>query len=374
MNTQNASNSFGFNRNDLVLIIGESIGENCVNSIKLADELGRSGEFGKVLHLNTVQYIKHLNTNIRSVLGAGFDIDTSPDHMMFLSSPCGNLSRQRKEVNYYTFDCNGGIETLVINSFELAALSYRDREKLIGNILFWVNNFDLTVVIYAQRDRDVPVAGYRERGGFGRLAGVANVVIKNFEDKSSAGKITTDKAKKEEIKKQQEAEQKKQKYDEFRRSMLSGDALYEVVDDPLSDKDDNYHRSETFISPSGEKEVYTESVNVLEMSDKQRAWDEQEIPRHKKRIWFDNWAENKETKRVTAHEEFSALGSNYERTMTFAKKDYDLPTPLPTKQEPTVGIPLKDFLDRFRKTATGSVLNDRVDTKEVAESSFGMAA
>ncbi len=179
MDTSTTSNSFSFNPNDLVLIIGDSMGANCPESVRFAHELATSGAFGGVLHVNTFQRPKKHTRCIHQTLGTDADISDGIDGVHFVTNTAGEL--QYLDYLIERLIDNAGLATIVINSWEMSAGGSRQRERLLFQIQRWLCEFELTVIIYAQQSKATPRAGYINRGGFGKLAGIADRVILNVE-------------------------------------------------------------------------------------------------------------------------------------------------------------------------------------------------
>ena len=176
MNTQNTRNSFEINKNGLVLIIGDSIGENAVSSIELAERLQKSAKPGeRVMHLNTFEHPMHFGASMRAALGphAYRDQSTGP---VYENSTLGEAHLTDTSSHYAARD-GERIATIIINSWEFAAHDYRIREKLVFWILKLMTLDDIRVVVFAQFRGSLPEIGKIQRGGLGKLAGLADQVV-----------------------------------------------------------------------------------------------------------------------------------------------------------------------------------------------------
>lgn len=188
MNTSTTSNSFSFIPNDLVLIIGDSMGANCPESVRFAHELATSGEFGSVLHINTFQRPKKHTRCIHQTLGTDANISGGIDGLHFVTNTAGELQYIDNLIDRLI--AREGLATIVINSWEMSAGNSRQRERLLFQIQHWLCELELTVIIYAQESKAIPRAGYINRGGFGKLAGIADRVILQLEAENEHAEST----------------------------------------------------------------------------------------------------------------------------------------------------------------------------------------
>lgn len=343
MNTQEQHNSFYFNPNDLVLIVGESVGQNCNSSIRFAQSLGRDGRFGKVLHINTLQRRKKYRKTIYETLGAGYDIDHAPDGAIFHSCEKGKLVADAGFID--TMYKQADVRTIVVNSWELASLDHRTREKLLYQILTWNDDYDLTIIVYAQQSSAMPRPGYMMRGGFGKLCGIADVVIEDLNSRADS---------------QEHA------------AMLAPEAVALTQERPATVEEsatitERTDFGERLITPFGTEVVYTEDVYPFEASDDDvQLWDSLGIPRSARRVYF-NRNPREANRRIIVFEERIVDHKHIERSIEAWLSEYSFPEVVPLVDSPLVGVKLEDYLDRYRKPIPVHVQNDVVEMEELAE-------
>lgn len=346
MNTQKEHKSLEFNPNDLVLIVGECIGENCVESVKLALELGRTGLHGGILTINTVQRRKKYAKTVYAALPEGYDIEAGPDGLFFRTLAMGNLVDSDDIVREY-FE-HRQVRTVIINCWELAARDYRTREKLQFMIMRWLEEFGVSVLIYAQRSTAMPKPGYGQRGGFGRLAGVADVIHKAYTDEEPDLDVTPKTAASSDT-----------------EIITPAEMAAWLEDADVSDMNLN-GPAKTVINIHGHKEIYLDAVFDLEENDEVvQRWDRIGIPRGARKIYFSKPPGNSKT--TTIIEERIIEKDVFHRTAIVYVSDYEFPSPVPYETAPLLRVKLENYLDQHRKPAGVVVQNEVVENTQVAE-------
>lgn len=338
MNSQKASNSIDFNPNDLVLIIGNSMGENCAESVRFARAVADRGDFGQVLFINTVQRQKKLTRTLHETLGPEYDPLHNHDGLFVLSSQFGDLASSSATIRQFFQQTD--IRTIVVNSWEMSAGSSRSRERLLFQIQHWLCELDATVIVYAQESSATPKAGYAQRGGFGKLAGLSDRVIVN---------VTTE-------------EPKKRYY---------ADLVHDESDDAeIEEQDEDLAISRSTINPNGTQEYFMESSVEIEDDDAIiRKWDAMEIPRLEPRIYFPDGMSDRD--RTTIIEERFSRGRILMRTISVATSEYDFPQVVPTEDAPEVGLMLEEYLDDRRRPNPVRVHSDVAEMQEVTDQISG---
>jgi hypothetical protein len=189
---------------EVTLMLGISIGSNIGASIEHACQILASGKGGNVLYINTVQTHWKIADSIRKhvplpeqYIGDYYlPNERTSDRVFFMTTDTGELYKEKEKILNYMRDRN--VKTVIINSWEFAGKSSRHREALL--FLFrGINNGDpnpkynpdakeyepyfdyayqpATVIVYAEALPNAPLAGKIHRGGFGKLAAIADQVI-----------------------------------------------------------------------------------------------------------------------------------------------------------------------------------------------------
>jgi hypothetical protein len=358
MNTETQLNSFEINRNDLVLIIGESMGSNSKESVKLAQGLASGGSHGTVLFVNSYQRPHKFQLTVKEALGQNYDIKNNTDNLRYSSCLAGNLPDSCRLVEQ---ELESGVSTIVINCWELAARDPRLRERLLFQILHWMHLYSITVILYAQKSSAIPKAGYAQRGGFGKLAGAADQVINAFEAAGEGSAPT-----KRDIHNipfadltSEEQAQWYQKHKEREKNQLrSSEPLATLEDEGLSDFDAK--AIEEF------SEEIDESETVI------KAWDKLGIPRNERRVYF--YGNPQGMKFAHIVEERMSKKRIHCRSVEVDTANYDFPETVPLEYTPEVGVRLESYLGRYRKTNSVNVQNDVEENQGVAGQVLRMAA
>lgn len=176
MNTSSAINSLDLNRKNLVLIIGDSIGENIDSSLVLARRLQSEQTYGRrVLYVNTVQSAQVLGQRGKEVIGPEFRY-RDEQGMDCRTLTRGSLSSVDEEVRAMFFG-KYAVRTVVINSWEFSAEDYRTRDRVVSMLRRWVVEDGVQVIVFAQFRSAVPTVMKVQIGGIGKLAGLADGVF-----------------------------------------------------------------------------------------------------------------------------------------------------------------------------------------------------
>ncbi len=167
---------------DVTLLLGASIGSNIDASLSHSKEILGVLPSGSVLYINTVQNTHAMWLSLRkqelypdrygNCLVGG-------DHRKMIYTidvPRGDLYRCKDMIK----EClsEGYIQYVVINSWEFSSKNSRYREEAIFLIKDLVNGLQggyepVHVLIYAEETSSKPLAQKLQRGGFGKLAGIA---------------------------------------------------------------------------------------------------------------------------------------------------------------------------------------------------------
>ena len=172
------------------LLLGSSTGSNIQASFAHAMELLSSNMPGSVLYINTVDNTRSMNTIAR---GYGLKPNRSGlceipsdlceidyKHSIYIINlKRGDLHRLRDTIREHLYE--GYIQYVIINSWEFAASSSRYREQAIFLLKDLTDGLDekvnpVSVMVYAEQPPNEPVAQKIQRGGFGKLSGLAKGV------------------------------------------------------------------------------------------------------------------------------------------------------------------------------------------------------
>lgn len=203
------TNTLEYDQNGLTVYLGENIGDNAVNSMRHAYQLAKNARFGEVIYLNTFQSEYQLNKTMARAVSKYFDLETQT-RMNIVSTTIGELANEggmmAKELaprqvenplgftkdgksidemdTFYPFGKEAEIErrkirpkVIIMNSWEFAARDCRHRERLIFMINEWITHKGISVIIYAEDNNRTAKAGKLQRGGFGKLMGLASMVV-----------------------------------------------------------------------------------------------------------------------------------------------------------------------------------------------------
>jgi len=200
----NRTNEVTLQEREVTLMLGENTGANIGTSLRHACQIVESHKGESVLYINTVQTVWKIADSIRKnvpkpekyIADYYLPDDTRSDCVYFMTSDSGELHKEKEKI--LNFMRNHKVKTVIVNSWEFAAKNSRLREALLF-IFRGLNNGDrnpkykpdskeyepyfatdyqpATVIIYAEAILSTPQAGKINRGGFGKLAMIADQVI-----------------------------------------------------------------------------------------------------------------------------------------------------------------------------------------------------
>ena len=171
-----------FEREGVNVIVGDSIGKNVTAAIRHGYNLSRTGE-GNVLYIDTVETNKQLENSMRKVMGPPLPEDKILNHdpneptIYFETVHHGELAKQRYMILDYIRYKN--VTSVIVNSWEFACNKFQDRQDvlfLFQELTEGVYINAASVLVYAQAPAKDPIAGMLQRGGLGKLAGMARMV------------------------------------------------------------------------------------------------------------------------------------------------------------------------------------------------------
>ncbi len=387
MDTYANTNSFEINKNDLILIIGESMGDNSRESLKLAHQLGSGGKHGQVLFINSYQRPHKFMLTLRQALGSGYDIQNNRDNLTCLSSVAGDLLNASTTIESKLKD---GVSTVLINGWELIARDSRLKEKLLYTILGWMHVYSITVILYAQKSSSIPKVGHLQRGGFGKLAGVADLVVKNYSDEPAIERPVNESV------------------DDTRTENIPDDLVYDrypeesVIEDhkpdDTTDEDHDVDIEEVFKgkwrdsrtigwqhdegesyfrtshSASGYREFHDLVAHDHGFFKKEvDLWKALSIPPVEPKVYFPSKPDA--SRHYTLVYEFRTIGKNlWVKTAKISFADYHFPPVIPLAENPVRGMKLEAYLEQYRVGNSENVKNDVVIDQGVTDQVLKRAA
>lgn len=200
----NRTREVSLNEREVTLMLGESTGMNIGASIRHACQILDSKRGERVLYINTVQTVWKIADSIRRnvpnpeqyIADYYLPDNTKSDCIYFMTTDTGELHKEKEKI--LNFMKNNNVKTVIVNSWEFAAKNSRLREALLF-IFRGLNNGDqnphykpdskeyqpyfaadyqpATVIVYAEALSNTVLAGKINRGGFGKLAAIADQVV-----------------------------------------------------------------------------------------------------------------------------------------------------------------------------------------------------
>ena len=171
-NTQLNSKASAFSIQEITIVVGDTIGENCRSSIRYACDIAKDGRFGKVIFFNTVQTERKMVSVGREVLVGDYDI--ANENITFETADIGETLSLSSAVREHV---TTGHAVIVINSWEFASREPRQRDRLLFQLKEWINKFGLTVIIFMQKHTLAPCPGSLQRRGAGKLSAISDRVL-----------------------------------------------------------------------------------------------------------------------------------------------------------------------------------------------------
>jgi hypothetical protein len=170
---------------NITLLLGENIGLNIDASLAHTKELVSTDQHGAVLYLNTVQTARSMFESARSLGlepdGSGFTIVGGRycKQIYILNIERGDLHKAKDKIVRYLANCR--IQYVVVNSWEFAARSSRYREEAVFFLKELTGESSpefepVSVLVYAEELERKTRAQKIQRGGYGKLAGLAKKV------------------------------------------------------------------------------------------------------------------------------------------------------------------------------------------------------
>jgi hypothetical protein len=202
------SDLFEFEQYGLTVYLGENIGDNAVTAMRHAYSLAKNRRFGEVMYLNTYQSEYKLDKTLAAAVSKYFTLELQTT-LSIVSSTLGELANERgkmaKHLAGFRVESPVGLspsktvkkndvnpftgtapevemvlvrpKIIVINSWEFAAKDCRHRERLLFMINEWITVRGISVIIYAEDNNRASKAGKLQRGGFGKLMGLADMIV-----------------------------------------------------------------------------------------------------------------------------------------------------------------------------------------------------
>jgi len=172
------------------LLLGSSIGSNIHASLAHAKELLLTQAAGSVLYINTVDNTKSMKKiardhGLKPNLSGLCQIDSYlcdidyRHNIYIINLKRGDLHRLRDTIREHLYE--GYIQYVIVNSWEFAASNSRYREQAIFLLKDLTDGLDekvnpVSVMVYAETPPKETLAQKIQRGGFGKLSGLAKNV------------------------------------------------------------------------------------------------------------------------------------------------------------------------------------------------------
>ncbi len=229
--------------NDVTLLLGSTIGANIDASLKHSVELVRSQASGSVLYINTVENTRGMyNTARKNGLTPDHDydycfVDGDRRKVIYMMNVIkGELHKRGSEIREYLRE--GYIQYIVINSWEYASRNPRYREDLIFLIKELTDGLEgghapMNVLIYAQETKSSPDVQKLQRGGFGKLSGIAKKV-ECITVKETLAKIEEENS--------EETKEMTESFESVSKELEANDPRIGTEDEPGISEDEFYNR------------------------------------------------------------------------------------------------------------------------------------
>ncbi len=166
------NNHLNFTPGELTIYIGADARRNRDESLRQADAICSFGRHGNVLYVNTSFSNRKMLAASRKILRDA----TSPFY--YQQVPMG-------ELNYYWSDIKEmvkqhNIQHIIINSWEYGFKNYKEKEEIIFRLMPLMNS-GVSILVYSQANPETAFAGKIQRGGLGKLSGLADQIFKFIE-------------------------------------------------------------------------------------------------------------------------------------------------------------------------------------------------
>ncbi len=230
-----------FAQGEITVYCGDHAGANIHQSLQQAREIAVSSRRGNIMYINTIYTTRRLLAAARRDLGM---TDGQRVHPTGDDSTGEQAAPGTKEGIFFRHVIGGDlckyldeireaiktqqIKYLIVNSWDFANRNYGFKEKALFGLLHIANELNVAVIIYSQAYSRGAVAGEIHRGGLGKLASIANEIIRL-------------------------------RSDEILEDMRSGEIKVKILSDKKINELD-YARSETGVSSSGELILPTNEV------------------------------------------------------------------------------------------------------------------
>jgi len=177
------NNYLKFTEGEITVYCGDHAGANIHQSLQQARAIAASSRRGNIMYINTIYTTRKMLAAARTELpspgtpGEGLGVR---EGIFFRHVIGGDLCKYLDEIRE-------AIETqqikyLIVNSWDFANRNYGFKEKALFGLMNIANELNVAVIIYSQAYSIGAVAGEIHRGGLGKLAAVADEIIRLHSD------------------------------------------------------------------------------------------------------------------------------------------------------------------------------------------------
>jgi hypothetical protein len=176
------NNHLNFTPGELTIYIGADARRNRDESLRQAGAICRDKQSGKVLYINTSFSTRKMAAASRKLIT---DSEAASGKMLYYQVPLGELSWSWYEIKEMVKQHD--IEHIIINSWEYGHKNYKSKEEIIFKLMPLMNA-GVSLLIYSQANPETAFAGKIQRGGLGKLSGLADQIFKFKEPEEEAQK------------------------------------------------------------------------------------------------------------------------------------------------------------------------------------------
>jgi hypothetical protein len=160
---------------DITVFCGRDVREGTLAAYRKALALLNSGEFHKVLVINSGSTTRWALRLAREVDSERIGADPNKHQVVVHTAVSGALSKQVSELDAMIE--RYGFDVVMINSWEFTSQHPRYKDDLLFRLREWVEDRQLTLVVYSHFTKVETKPGVFQRGTLGKLSVVAGKIV-----------------------------------------------------------------------------------------------------------------------------------------------------------------------------------------------------
>lgn len=154
----------------LTMCVGTGTGENIITSLQVAEKMAELDETANILYINTVMTPRQLGSEIRRHIDSDYSSETPNPQIRHVTLQPGKLNNAEIEIRT---ELGKGVRYIIVNSLEFSSRDSRRRDVLLFQIMEWLLEFGIGVMVFCERSNSIASHGHIQRGGIGKYAGLA---------------------------------------------------------------------------------------------------------------------------------------------------------------------------------------------------------